>query len=311
MSSGNSKEIVIVSTYQRSEMLWLCLEAIRFAEPEIAIHCFPDRGTKEHDICQRFNATEHLTIRHNYHGNTFNLLEAYKWALTRPWERLYIIEDDAIVHSTFFSWCREALDREPEMFAACGWQYSPNAIIADGPDVRIPWFLSVATCLPRASVQAIAAHATPYYYDSMQSYVDAAFPHSPNRGSLHYEQDGLTLRLMQSQSKRCIWPRRPRATHCGFHGYHQGENKMEGTLEERVNILRLAIKNPLILQRLMSGGRIPELTQCRVCGKPLLKEIKGTAKVAAVCVQCFHEKYPTLPVTAAAQYYLPALDAVR
>lgn len=296
------REAVAVPTFKRAELLYLCLETIRSIDSKIDIHVFPDKGTgkDEQAISEKFGTIQHLTWATTYHGNTANLMEIYKWASTRV-DRLFIIEDDAIIEPTFFSWCREALDRCPEMFAACAFQYSPQALIGEGPDVKIPWYLSVASALPQSSLQSIAAHATLRYYSEMQEYVDASFPQSPNRGSLHFEQDGLVLRVMQSQSKRCIWPRRPRVTHVGFHGYHMGENKMSGTLEERVSLLRLAVKNPAILQQIMSGGQMPNLVNCVRCQKPLVSERSG---LLAECVQCFHTEHPAAVKTASSHYYL-------
>src|ERR1700690_941343 len=192
-------ECVVVPTFQRRDLLYLCLEAIRESEPNIPIHVFPDRGTDELDICRRFNAVHHWTWVHGYHGNSANMLEMLKWAFHERYDRVYVIEDDALVDKTFFPWCRDALERHPESFAACGWEYSPNAIKGLGADAMIPWYLSVAACLPTASLATIVQHAGLDYYRNMQGYVDRTFPASPHRGTLHYEQDGLVLRVMEAQ----------------------------------------------------------------------------------------------------------------
>ncbi len=294
------KELVIVPTYNRSDMLYCCLEAIRAAEPQIAIHVFPDRGTDESNICSEFGAIHHLTVQHSYHGNTYNVMEALRWAYSQNADRVFIIEDDAIIDPTFFEWSRQALTDWPDMFAACGWQYSPNAIVSEGPDLRMPWYLSVCACLPRKSLSWIVPHARPEYYSKMREYLYRAFPMIMPTSPNHFEQDGLVWAVMNSLSKRCIWPRRPRATHVGFTGYHMGERALEGTLEERVNIIKLAIKNPSLLKTLMSGGKVPELAACERCSKPLLSENK-TARI--VCVDCFHLANAG-PVTSGSHYYL-------
>jgi len=268
----------------------------------MSLHVFPDRGTDESEICEKFGAEHHLTLQHSYHGNSFGMLMALKWAYQQSYERVFVVEDDAIVDQTFFSWCRQALGHVTEPFAACGWQYSPDALISDGPDVVIPWYLSVCACLPRKSLFGIVQHAVPEYFSDMGGYLDRVYPNSHRRGTLHYEQDGLILRVCESESRRCIWPRRPRATHIGWRGYHQTEGKeLDGTLEERVALVKLALKDPSLLKRLMAGSAPPEMDHCERCQKPLLSSNKAARKI---CVECFHKDHPDWPITAGSHYYL-------
>jgi hypothetical protein len=300
-------EAVIVPTFERSEFLYVCLEAIRTVEPKIPIHVFPDRGTDETEICEKFNAVHHLTLKHSYHGNSFNVLEALKWAYHQGIQLTYVIEDDAIIDSSLFTWSRDALAKSLDSFAACGWRYSPDAIISDGPDLKIPWYLSVCAAIPRRSLFGIVQHARLEYYSDMQGYLDRAYPASNRRGSMHYEQDGLVLRVMESENKRCVWPRRPCATHCGFRGYHMSSDRPEGTLEERVAILKLALKQPALLTKLMSGGKVPDLAKCEGCGKPLVSSDK-VSKI--ICCDCFHVWYPDYPQTSTSHYYLKPVSAI-
>jgi hypothetical protein len=295
------QETVIVLTHQRPELLYCCLDAIRTASPDISIHVFPDRGTSEIAICKEFEAVHHLTFQHSYHGNSFNMLEALKWANERIYQIVYVIEDDAIIDSTFFNWARQALKNYPDAFAACGWQYSPDALPSDGPDMLLDWYLSVAAALPRRSVAGIVQHARPEYYSNMKGYLDRAYPGSQRRGSMHYEQDGLALRVAGSENRRCVWPRRPRVTHIGWRGYHMPDGQeIPGTLEEKVAIIKLAVNNPEILTLMMQTGKVPEIRYCQ-CRKPLLSTNK-LGKI--ICIECFHTAHPHLPVVSASHYYL-------
>ena len=137
----------------------------------------------------------------------------------------------------------------------------------------------------------------------MKGYLDRTYPNSNRRGSMHYEQDGLILRVMESESKRAVWPRRPRATHCGWRGYHMSKEKMQGSFEERVAIVKLALKNPSLLKRLMSGGRVPEFRSCEECKKPLAAEDKVSR---IVCVECYHKEYD-VSITSSSHYYLESV----
>lgn len=298
------RQVCIVPTWNRSDMLFCTIEAIQAADPELPIHIFPDRGSDEREVCSRFqNVEHHRTLAHSYHGNSFNNLEALKWAYKHQYEMVFIIEDDAIVDPTFFDWCREAFIRNPNIFAACGWQFSPDSPKPhDGPDYIIPWYLSVAAAIPRKSLYSIVQHACIDYYADMKSYLDLAYPASNRRRSNHYEQDGLTLRVMEAESKFCAWPRRPRVTHIGFRGYHMTDgHEIPGSLDERVAVIKLLMKNPQMLRGMMNGGKPPEVARCRDCQKPLLSNEKATL----VCVDCFHKVYPNLPRTSSSHYYLP------
>jgi len=299
------RELCIVPTFQRSALLACCLEHIKAADPEMRVYVFADRNSDESDVCERFGVTQCKTIKHEFHGNSLNVMEALKFGYLEQADRVFIVEDDAMVDPTFFSWCRQALEAHPEVFAACGWQYSPNAVVSEGPDLVIPWYLSVCACIPRKSLYGIVQHARPEYYSDMQGYLDRAYPQSHRRRSMHYEQDGLTLRVCESESKRCIWPRKPRAVHIGFHGYHAGGQALEGTLDEQIEIIKLALANPSTLKALMNGAPAPNMARCERCNKALLTENKT---YRAVCVQCFHAEHPDLPVTSSSHYYLGKLS---
>lgn len=295
------RSVVLVPTFQRSDLLFLCLEAIRKAEPEIPIEVFPDRSTDERSICSHFNAIHHFTLNHNEHGNTVNVCEAMRWATEQRFDRIHVIEDDAIIDQSYFRWCDEVLTKESDMFAACGWMYSPSAIISDGPAIRIAWYLSVCACIPLRSALSIHPHCRPEYYRDMKGYLDQTFPASHQRGTMHYEQDGMVLRVMESVGKRCIWPRRPRATHCGWYGYHMDGKPLSGTLESRVEALRLIIQDAETLKKVMAGAPLPQIGRCEECGKALM--VEGRSR--AVCVNCFHVgKRVDWPRTSNSCYYL-------
>lgn len=294
------KEICIIPTFERPAMLAVCLEALRSADPSIDLHVFPDRGTNQREICEKFGAIHHLGWQHTYHGNSFVMLEALKWANSQSCAMVYVVEDDCVVMPNFFKWCRAAIQKHPGVFAACGWKYSPQALIGDGPDILMPWYLSVCAAIPKHNLVSIVQHARPEYYSEMREYLDLAYPGSIRRGTKHYEQDGCILRVLESQNKRCVWPRVPKATHIGWHGYHMSGKPFDCSLEDSIQLIKLALKSPTMLSVLMSGGALPKLGHCDVCKKLLI----SSSDLLAVCIECFHGKYTNLAVTSSSHYYL-------
>lgn len=304
------REAVIVPTFKRQSFLYVCLEAIRKSDPEIDIHVFPDRNTAADnaEACAPFNVTLHDVPNHPYHGNSYNMMEALKWAYEAGYDKVFVVEDDCIVDSTFLNWGRNALDNpkpwNPFPFAASGWIYSPDAPDEDGPDVIANWYLSVCSAIPSRSLEKIVRHAVPDYYLNMKRYCDETFPRDPQCGSQHYEQDGLILRVSNTAGERVTWPRRARSRHIGWHGYHMPHGKQpEGDLMKQVAVVRMALENADVMRQLMAGAAPPEVVGCRDCGKVLVSTQK---KTALVCVECFHRKHPKAPRAATSHYYVPA-----
>ena len=298
----------MIPTFHRPAFLYLCLEAIRRAEPKIDIWVFPDHRTEDEvaDACKPFSVTIGKTERHSSHGNSRNVMEAIRQARNGSCGVLYHIEDDAIVHPDFFEWARQALLRKPEAFAACGWECPPLKAQASGPDVMMPWYLSVASAIPRASLEEIAKHAVPEYYADLKGYADRTFP-GPYVGSNHWEQDGLILRLAMAKGARFLWPRIRRVEHIGWHGYHMKGAAPEGTLAEQIAVTRLVMNNPVLLKRVMNGEPPPSGRHrfCRECGEAFLTNEKAGdyPPPLIACSPCFHKSHPELPITGAAFYY--------
>jgi hypothetical protein len=300
------REVVFVPTYHRSAFLWCCLEAIRKAEPDIQIIVQPDRGTEELEVCNRFRAEQRFVTKHTYHGNSFNMMEGLRYCCEAGYDRVFVVEDDCIVDPTFFGWARNALDNpKPWMgapFAASGWMYSPDMPDEEGPDVLLNWYLSVCSAIPRRSLERITVHAQHNYYVNMKKYVDETFPRDPQVGTMHYEQDGLILRIANSAGERFAWPRKPRALHLGWTGYHMPHGKMpQAELRKQVLVVKMAIENPEILRQLMAGSEPPAVGECRSCGRALVSTNK---KAAMVCVGCFHKQNPNAPIAAKSHYYI-------
>lgn len=254
-------EVVVVTTYKRPELLYACLKRIRVIEPDIPISIFPDRGTwKDPELRAALeflqeNTQLNFVPDHDYHGNTFNAMEALRWAYNEGWERVYYIEDDVMIDPDFFQWHREqheeAKENGIELFASMAWIFNRHAPITDDVFYQ-PWYYAIGTCFQRKKLELVAQHATPRYYADMQGYIEKTFPKSNLNspfGIQHFEQDGLIQRILDVDRSQTVSPGIAKCAHLGFFGYNRGWNTQSDllalpTFAERYAALEAFIADP-------------------------------------------------------------------
>lgn len=243
-------EVVIVPTYRRPELLFLCLKQIREIEPEIPILLFPDRGTWKDSQIVEIGKKYHTRIifvpDHDFHGNSYNAMEAFRYIYNEGWETIYYLEEDTLVHPDFFKWHREQHEHFPKIFASMAWIFNRHAPIHD--DILFqPWYYAIGTCFQRDKLMKIVEHATPRYYEDMQGYIEKNFKASKLNstfGIQHYEQDGLIQRILEVDKTQTVSPGITKCTHLGFGGYNRGWDTyaqfFEGCLSWEDRLSRLA-----------------------------------------------------------------------
>ena len=254
-----SGEVVIVPTFRREAFLALCLKRIREVEPHIPIAIFPDRGTRDDpalweaiDLVDPILTNMHVMLvpEHDFYGNSYNVMEAFRWAYNEGFERTFYIENDVLVHRDFFTWHRAMHEEWDDIFASMAWIFNHYAPITD--DVQFePWYYAIGTCFTLEMLAEVAKHASPLYYADMPGYIAKAFPDSKlntQYGISHYEQDGLIQRVIERVKRQVVSPCRGRCTHLGMMGYNKGwadtffgEAK---TFEERVKRLEQFAADP-------------------------------------------------------------------
>jgi len=234
------KEVCTVFTYQRDELLYLCLEAIRNQDAKIPIAVFPDRGHGSEDLFNTVRKFAASSISHSHtisYGNSYNLIEGLRWAVGSGAEIVHAIEDDTIIHKNYLDWARVRLSSSragiPSFAVALGripgdtlstWYESPCA----------SWNAScLSMCLEKVPIGYFANTR-----EEMQTIVDAAFPHSRYKfGSA--EQDGFFLRCLEFFKWKTAYPDHSFASHIGTYGYNrEGGVKPDGTFDERIAFFR-------------------------------------------------------------------------
>ena len=228
------KELVIVPTYKREELLWLCLEAIRREDALIPVYVFSDHAEDSKDfaaVCHGHFCTPMVRPEHNYFGNSYNVIESMR-ALLRAYselEILHLIEDDTILHPGYFSWARAKL-ANGNYQAVCGH-------IGNHLDT---WYTSPCASWNVACLRKCLEFVPEGYFcetrEGMQKILDECEHFKASRfryGSA--EQDGFFLRCIEHFGWRTAFPEKPLCTHLGWHGYNRPRSDGPvGTLPEKI-----------------------------------------------------------------------------
>lgn len=231
------RDLVIIPTYSRPEMLWHCLEHLlrcpEAAAGEVELVVFVDhhigRPPALADIDHVMRKFPGIAVvqraSHAYRGNSFNVMTAYKQAWEEGRERAYLVEDDVMVQPDFFRWHRE-VEAEEELFCSIG-------IARPGVTTSTEMYASLGVCFRREPLALIVQHAVPAYFANMNDYCQREFRQGPAVGT---EQDGLILRIMKQAkgTARFAPMEAPKARHIGDYGYNRGQHRRPpGALQAR------------------------------------------------------------------------------
>ena len=225
------QDIVIVPTYDRPEMLWVCLEHLA-ASPdsqEVQIRIVVDAHIGQPpppraDIEAVIEKFPQLSLQigyrpsHQFHGNSFNVLMAYRDVYnSTDAQYVYLVEDDVMIHPLFFEWHR--LQHETQRLGCS---------IAVVKEPQYGRYASLGVCFRREVLKVILPHCRVAYFQNMRAYCRMHFPPSKT----DCEQDGLFCRLLAGHE--IVWAPTPLAQHVGWYGYHRKRSvRPTGTLDER------------------------------------------------------------------------------
>lgn len=244
--SMSNRDVLIVPTFSRPELLWLCLDHLAACaetvtlDIRIVVDAHVGKPPPLSDIRYVVSLFPQLPITlierppHTYSGNSFNVLMAYQEAIAAHPRFIYLVEDDVMVSPTFFQW-------HQVVHQTC----RPACSIGVQKTARMQGYASLGVCFPLATVTEIVAHCRPAYFSDMRAYCKQQFPPS----SFEFEQDGLICRVLVG--KPVIWATSPHAQHVGWYGYHRPRSERpRGTVEQRYHRVK----------QVLSDGT--QLTQC-------------------------------------------------
>jgi hypothetical protein len=230
--------VVIVPTFDRPEMLFHCLDHLARSaggrSVPVRVHVDMRAGNAYDDVIDVIEAHPEFgvtslgvwsSVEHDYPGNSFNLLSAYRRAYEWGAQAVYLVEDDVMVTRDFFVW-HEHVHAAKQPAASMGVSDPGHGAYA-----------SLGVCLTRDTVAAVLKHAVPAYFRDMRGYCARTFPPSP----FDCEQDGLIARVLSGRT--VAWADPPVVSHVGWYGYHRRKTaRPVGTLDERIRQVREQIE---------------------------------------------------------------------
>jgi len=278
------KDLVLIMTYQRPEYLWHCLDSLVKAEgrngKDVAIfhdhHPHDTGGTRESlEVFKDFVDRDALSLvwidqaRNSWHGNSFNTLEAYRWAFAQhEYRYVYLIEDDLLVANDFFKW-HETVQASGNYFCTVGrpCPHNRSYVPSDDPSlycVSSRDYASLGVCWKRENLDAVVAHANAAYYGNMVWYCRTHFP-SSNMGSEFTEQDGLIERVVKADASRLTaFPCRSRVFHIGVTGYHRPNGpRFHGAWRQRADQLGQAMLTGMLARMRKDFVELNDIDQPR------------------------------------------------
>ncbi len=178
---------------------------------------------------------------------SFNLLEAYKYAASIAKDFIYLIEDDIFVGKSFFKSHRQIHAKFPQLFCSIG-SHLHNKAQVDKPQTMVvdtcqmsknSIYQSWGVCFRKDVVKnLIAPHACEYYYKKPVQYMMSKFHQHWLKGTFT-EQDGLIRRIADTCKLGIGYPDYPRCYHAGIWSYHRaGEKAFTWSYEKKLQFIK-------------------------------------------------------------------------
>jgi hypothetical protein len=209
------KEIVVIPTFARPELLALTLEKLDEAvdapdDVHIYLDASPEKRVEEVERvrdwflprAQIFHAKPHIKTP----SGTWNILNAIKSGSETGADLCWMIEEDVLIYpKQFFSW-----HRSQTAPASCGrYHYDTRWKFRD-------LYTNPGSCLRRPLLDALVPHICDEYFSDTRGYLDRTF--GPWHEITHLD-DGLVRNVMKVNGWLPAYPEKPVCAHIGFRGY--------------------------------------------------------------------------------------------
>lgn len=232
-----SKNIVVMPTLKRPEMLALALERVSATGNDCDVHIYLDTCTSE-----RLDEVEY--IRDQYYPSAlifragkhvdapsgcWNILNALKSGYDTGADRVFLIEEDVMVYPNYFDW-------------HIGAQYADLRTVTCGRFIKrygADYYTNPGSCWPSHILESVIPHINDDFFRDRRGYMDRVFGQWEEASDL---DDGLMRRVIRSIGARITFPDEPVAVHQGYHQYGRSDmNRTFGTIQERIDQARFLL----------------------------------------------------------------------
>jgi len=268
-----SKEIILRPVYNRPEMLELSIEYEKAAREHFQIHdvewttmFLVEHGApkKVVELVNEYPFDKIIINRDKKLGLTINILEGMKEAFKLTSSYIVYVEDDVLLHATYFNYMDTLLKMSDEIgkFSVLS-PFNKN----DNGDVNNVYrghhYAALAPLIDKSYFNKYVKRcANKIYYERPAAFVITLNEKYKQywgreykyKNHMHYEQAGLHNRLVDialiEEGRPVIMPEVNRQQHIGFYGKNRPGGRIPGdTYEERVSNLREITKDPKVMYK--------------------------------------------------------------
>lgn len=258
-----SKNIIMRPVYNRPEMLALSLE---YEVAAREYYDYPDELTtlfiveygadeKTKDLVKSYSFPKKILQRPKKFGLSMNILEGFKVAFDLSEEYVIYIEDDILVHKTYFEYMDKLKSMVDKFSVLSAYHFD------DGGDVHDVYqrnhYAALAPLISKKFFEEyVKPHAKKDYYGQRQRYInglDAQYANNKDykysKSRAHNEQAGMINRLVDvawiEEKLPVYMPKVNRQQHIGYFGKNRPGGSIPGkNYEERLANLRKIIQDP-------------------------------------------------------------------
>lgn len=243
------RDVVLIPAWKRPEFLVHCLLNIKRADGAENLHYIfrfddghsPDlyEAIKMADFTFSHEITQTPRTKYRVAKQSFSLLSGYHVAAQKSLRLVYMIEEDVMVATDFFTWHRAIHEKHPRIFCSIAVA-NPNRNVREHGELEDYYrttldYCSLGVCFSKDMLlRHVLPEATERYYANPIGECQKRFPGCPI-GAAFAEQDGLIRRTQWrlGMEHPIIYPYRARAYHAGLYGKNRGAGP-PGTLQKRL-----------------------------------------------------------------------------
>lgn len=227
-------DIVIIPCWRRPAYLLACLKRIELAFNYNKNHFLfsIDRGFDPQilEVINNFKGEKSIRfVDHQFKGNTYNLLTAYKTALELSKELksklIHLIEEDIFISKQYFNWHNNVHEKEEKavFVSACNNQnlFTSTSHEKIGSYYKHCSFQSLGVSFKINYLRELSANFIEDYFMNMEEYCLSRFPTKKLNHKNGFEQDTLIHRIIINQNLIGMYPHRALAYHAGIEGYNR------------------------------------------------------------------------------------------